>query len=398
MLILHALVLILTLLLGIPVLWFCIQIFAASKLRTRKEFNCDSPEITDVAVLIPAHNESVNLIPTLRCVFEQNLPGLRVLLVADNCDDDTASIGRNEGAEVIERTNATLRGKGYALDFGVQHLTTNPPSVLIILDADCLLKTGALKLLSHTALTTNRPVQALYLMKNAGMASVKEKIAEFAWLVKNHVRPSGLHALGLTCQLTGSGMAFPWKVIQQVPLATGEIVEDMKLGLTLTATGYPTVFCEEALVTSVFPCHEEGVLSQRTRWEHGHLAMIFKEGLPKLLEGLCKRDAKLFSLALDVCVPPLALLVVLTIVMQVLGALYWFFTLNPLPFLLSTGYLLLIVSSAALAWSRYGRSVISAGELLTIPLYIAKKLPIYVGFVFKRQAEWVRSKRDNEPK
>ena len=398
MLVLHAFVLAVTLLLAVPVLWFCTQVFAACAKPGRTKFEFNSSEVANIAVLIPAHNESVNLIPTLRCVFQQNLPNLRVLLVADNCSDDTASIAKNEGAEVIERHNGTLRGKGYALDFGVQHLSVNPPSVLIILDADCLLEPGVLKKLGDTVLGTRRPVQALYLMKNTGNPTVKSKIAEFAWLVKNWVRPRGLHAMGLTCQLTGSGMAFPWKVIQQVPLATGEIVEDMKLGLTLTAMGHPPVFCENAIVSSVFPSQEEGVRSQRTRWEHGHLSMMMKEGLPKLLEGLRKRDAQLFFLALDVCIPPLALLVMSTIALQVLGIFYWLFTSNPLPFIVGTACLLFTTTAVLMAWSQYGRSVISANQLLMIPVYMASKIPIYVRYLFQRQAEWVRSKRDNESK
>lgn len=398
MLILHAFVLAVTLLLAVPVLWFCTQVFAACATPGRTKFEFNSSEVANIAVLIPAHNESVNLIPTLRCVFQQNLPNLRVLLVADNCSDDTASIAKNEGAEVIERHHGTLRGKGYALDFGVQHLSVNPPSVLIILDADCLLEPGVLKKLGDTVLGTRRPVQALYLMKNTGNPTVKSKIAEFAWLVKNWVRPRGLHAMGLTCQLTGSGMAFPWKVIQQVPLATGEIVEDMKLGLTLTAMGHPPVFCENAIVSSVFPSQEEGVRSQRTRWEHGHLSMMMKEGLPKLLEGLRKRDAQLFFLALDVCIPPLALLVMSTIALQVPGIFYWLFTSNPLPFIVGTACLLFTTTAVLMAWSQYGRSVISANQLLMIPVYMASKIPIYVRYLFQRQAEWVRSKRDNESK
>ena len=42
-------------------------------------------------------------------------------------------------------------------------------------------------------------------------------ISALAILVKNRVRPLGLHALGLPCLLTGTGMAFPWQVIRKAP-------------------------------------------------------------------------------------------------------------------------------------------------------------------------------------
>lgn len=402
MLILNWLIALLAALLAIPVLWFCTQIAVACWKRNLGLQGAmpyvASASSLQIAVLIPAHNESVNLIPTLRSVQQQGVANLRVLVVADNCSDDTAEVARREGAEVIERTNLQLRGKGYALDFGVQHLQHNPPNVVVILDADCLLEDGVLQPLSVLAASTMRPAQALYLMKNPADASVKSKIAEFAWVVKNHVRPLGLHRMGLPCQLTGSGMAFPWSVLNAVPLATGEIVEDMKLGIALSALGHPPVFSEHTVVSSMFPTNQEGVKSQRTRWEHGHLAMIFKEGIPKLRTALATRDMPLFFLALDLCIPPLALLVAITLVWQFLAGIFWFWSGNYMPFVAGGIYLLGTCLAVALAWRKFGRHVISGRELLTAPGYIISKLSVYVGFVFRRQAEWVRSKRDNESK
>lgn len=402
MLILNILMTILATTLAIPVLWFCVQnAFAVWSEKTRARQSNPSnttPTVQSIAVLIPAHNESINLIPTLHSIAQQGMESLRVLVVADNCSDDTAAIAQREGVEVIERSNLQLRGKGYALDFGVQHLARNPPAVVIILDADCLLEPKVLQPLSELAIKTNRPVQALYLMKNSGECSVKAKIAEFAWLVKNKVRPRGLHALGLPCQLTGSGMAFPWAVIQAVPLATGEIVEDMKLGMALADLGHPPVFSEHTVVTSTFPVNAEGIQSQRTRWEHGHLSMLLKEGLPTLFNAAMKRNPSLFFLALDLCIPPLALLVILTLAWQVLATIFWIWTGNAVPFLTGAIYLILTGSAVTAAWCRFGQHLVSGRELLMAPGYIVSKWSVYLGFIFRRQSEWIRSKRDNEKK
>ena len=45
-----------------------------------------------LAVLVPAHNESAGLLPTLANIQSQLLPEDRLLVVADNCTDDTARI------------------------------------------------------------------------------------------------------------------------------------------------------------------------------------------------------------------------------------------------------------------------------------------------------------------
>lgn len=395
MLILNFFFTVVSLLLAIPVLWFCIQISCAC--RPRQFHPKESGELPDhVAVLIPAHNESVNLIPTLQSIHSQGIAGLRILVVADNCNDDTADIARREGAEVVARHNQNLCGKGYALDFGVRHLSNNPPAVVIILDADCVLEGNVLGCLSKTAIRTGRPVQALYIMRNVGKVSIKSKIAEFAWLVKNHVRPRGLHRMGLPCQLTGSGMAFPWPVIQVAPLATGDIVEDMKIGIALAALGHPPLFSENTVVSSRFPSHKEDTRSQRTRWEHGHLSIMLKECLPNLINGLCRRDKALFFLALDLSIPPLALLVVLMLIFQLISLAHLAATGNLVPF--ATGLTLLLITAASVyvAWHKFGRSILTGQQLLLIPVYIASKLSVYAAYLFRRQAEWVRSKRDNE--
>jgi hypothetical protein len=49
-----------------------------------------------------------------------------------------------------------------------------------------------------------------------------------------------------------------------------------------------------------------------------------------------------------------------------------------------------------LAWSRYGRGVVSLAELLGAPLYMLGKLPLYARLFRSRQVEWIRTKRDDQ--
>jgi hypothetical protein len=47
------------------------------------------------------------------------------------------------------------------------------------------------------------------------------------------------------------------------------------------------------------------------------------------------------------------------------------------------------------AWWREGRQIVTFGELLGLPMYVAAKIPVYVRLFTKRQVEWVRTKRDD---
>ena len=95
-----------------------------------------------LAVLVPAHNEGSCIRATLETVIPQLQVADRVVVVADNCSDDTATIARAAGATVIERQDPERMGKGYALDFGLQFIETDPPDVLVLVDADCRVEPG----------------------------------------------------------------------------------------------------------------------------------------------------------------------------------------------------------------------------------------------------------------
>ena len=93
----------------IPSLTVLIQIVSAAV--PKKYTSPSSAKDKVIAVLIPAHNESYGLVATLYSIKAQLQPQDRLLVVADNCSDDTAEVAKNSGAEVIERQDLKNRGK-----------------------------------------------------------------------------------------------------------------------------------------------------------------------------------------------------------------------------------------------------------------------------------------------
>jgi len=349
-----------------------------------------------VAILMPAHNEAAGITTAIASVLPQLRPGDRLLVVADNCSDDTAGVARAAGAEVAERHDPLRRGKGYALDFGVRALESRPPAIVVVMDADCIIEEGSLERLVRRCGSSGRPVQALYLMRSPAEAGLKSRISEFAWVVKNHVRPTAFLRLGLPCQLMGTGMAFPWSIIGKAPLASGHLVEDMQLGIDLAVAGVPPLFCADACVTSVFPSSDVGAVAQRTRWEHGHLSVI-ASGAPRLLAGaVTRRRLDLAAMALDLCVPPLASLALSTSAICALAALLYLLTGKIAPLLVALAAAVAMGLAIGLAWRSFGRGILSLADLLAAPGYALAKLPIYARVLTRRQQEWIRARRDGE--
>jgi cellulose synthase/poly-beta-1,6-N-acetylglucosamine synthase-like glycosyltransferase len=393
------LLLLATFVLGMPLLVavavFAAQMAAQAGRGRRADAAVPGPAAArgSVAILVPAHNEEDGIAQTLATLVPQLAAGDRVLVVADNCADATAERARAAGAQVVERVHASDRGKGFALAFGVDHLRADPPAAVLIVDADCELAPGSLEVLAAELQRTQRPVQALYLMTAPADAGLARRLAQFAWRVRNWARPAGWHRLGLPCQLMGTGMAFSWDMLRDAPLANASIVEDMKLGIELAKTGRAPVFCERALVTSAFPDSAAASTTQRTRWEHGHLEMILREMPSMLARAVARGDRRLLGLALDLAVPPLALLAGLLAVDACLALAAWACGAGIASIVAAGALLGAFLLAVLTAWFVRGRDLVRFTELMSVPWYIAAKLPVYLRFVVRRQRAWVRTDR-----
>jgi cellulose synthase/poly-beta-1,6-N-acetylglucosamine synthase-like glycosyltransferase len=389
-------------LLAVPVLWIWLQTLFARDPRCQggETQTLIRPADSQTLILIPAHNESVGLVPTLESLRQQLVEGDQILVVADNCRDDTADIARSAGVCVVERGDTSRRGKGWALDFGVRHIEANRskfnPKYVMIFDADCLLTPGSLNRLIARCVRTQLPVQGLYLMSAEANAGLQKRIAEFAWRMKNKVRPLGGSHLGSPCQLAGTGMIFPWSVLVDTPLASGNIVEDMQMGVDLALKGYPPQFEPLAVLTSKFPESSEGAQSQRARWEHGHIATLLHAGPQLIGAGLRRMSPPLVLMGIDLMVPPLALLSMSIGGVVLLDLVIWWLSGWSVAWWFGLFLLFLLTMAVAITWKRHGEGTITGRELLMAPLYALRKIPLYVAFVFKRQTHWVRAKRDGE--
>jgi glycosyl transferase family 2 len=276
----------------------------------------------------------------------------------------------------------------------VRHLGLNSSDVVIILDADCRLGENALRQLSDSAMASGRPVQSLYLMLAPENAPGGKGVNLFAWRVKNWIRPLGLKLFGLPTQLVGTGMAFPLSLLLDRDLGNSRLAEDTALGIALASEGYPPLFTSEARVHSYFPISQAGSEQQRERWEKGHLDNIVDLVPVALAKSLRDRNLGLAALAIDMAVPPLSLLVLVTALCEILGGVA--FALGSPPAVLAIPSLsaLLVVLGTVLAWIAVGRDVLPLGELLRLPLHVNQKLSFYRRVASgKATSAWIRTDR-----
>jgi len=353
--------------------------------------------VPSLAVLVPAHNEGPVIKTTLESLTNALPENGRVVVIADNCTDDTSAIAKQHGVAVIERHDATHRGKGFALAAGLASLDSDPPRVVVIVDADCTVSPGALNDLATTAQATGRPVQGVYLLHPPDKRDTKAVVSSFAFMIKNQARPRGMNLLNLPVPLTGSGMAFPYDLLKDANLATGNIVEDLALGLELTERGKGPVLCDTARITGALPGAVDAAVTQRTRWEHGYLSTLLTRAPGLMIKGLMKARPALVASAVDLSVPPVSLLILCAFsALGLTGVIgWWVGDLGPVCLLV--GSLCLTALALLLGWVRFSRNTLPISAVVAIPVYILWKLPIYARFLTRQEKAWVRTERDASP-
>jgi cellulose synthase/poly-beta-1,6-N-acetylglucosamine synthase-like glycosyltransferase len=241
---------------------------------------------------------------------------------------------------------------------------------------------------------SGRPCQASYVQTPARAGPPALQLSTFAFYIKNVVRQRALQRLAGRVHLLGTGMAFPWALFEQVELATANIVEDLEIGLQLANAGYPPLAVEEAIVSSD-PAAQADTLEQRRRWEGGYLASAARWVPRMVVRSLGRGDLGGLWAAIDLLIPPLALLVTLDVAALLAAALLHAFVDGALwPLLALAAALVFAGIALTIAWAAGGSRYVTLGGLARIPVYLLWKLPLYAGLARKGSPkEWVRTRR-----
>ena len=339
-------------------------------------------------VLIPAHDEGSGLQERLRALIPLLPAPESVLVIADNCSDQTAAVAAAEGVEVLVRDEPTLRGKGYALRLGLEHLATDPPEVVVFLDADSAYSSGSPADLAALASESGRPVQGEFQMEVERDCALRERVSSLAVRLKNDLRVRGLSTLGGTTSLLGSNFALPWSSCLAVPVPAGELAEDAVWGWRLADSDHAPLYSAHPRCVGELARGAAATQVQRGRWERGTLFGGWRVLPGVALRALARGRLSVLWLAADGLVPPLSLLSFGCASVAALGV-----TLGA-PVLVSWAPLGLLVIALMIAWVRIGRDLVALHEAFALPLHAALRL-FWLPSTLLGGAEWRRTPREH---
>lgn len=372
-------------------------------------------KFTHFALLVPAHNEEVLLPALLESIRQLDYPlsCYSIHVIADNCTDQTVSIARSFGAQVHERFNDVLIGKGYALEWGLKDIQKSgqKDDAYIIVDADSAISSNFLRVMNRHALAGEKVVQAYYGVKDPGL-SWNISIRYAALAVLHFLRPQGRMVFGGSAGLKGNGMLFTRDVLAKYPWPAS-ITEDIEYHMILLLNGYIVKFAPDASVYGEMPVKFEQSQSQLDRWEHGRLEMLRKY-VPKLLKAVWQSCIRLqirraycyLDATLEHFIPPFSILFSSALGLFLLDLLLFSFrqhassiiqmnlpALNVvLGFILITGQIVYLISGLKMV----NAPPVIYRQLIFAPLYIVRKASQYFKILSGRKPEgWVKTTRNS---
>ena len=373
-------------------LWF---LALASFLPSRKIGGDSASAPVRFVIVVPAHNESKVIARTIDSLarLDYGEDRFKVVVVADNCTDDTAQIVRDRGVVCLEREDTSKIGKGFALDWVFRELADDPFEAVVIVDADTIVAEDFLLCIDKRLRRGEKAIQGYYDVIGPE-SSPMTSLSFLGFVLNRNLRYKGRTNLGGSSNLLGNGMCFTREIIDRYGWPAKSVVEDRELEILLNLEGTRVDFASEARIFAEIPNTFEESATQRTRWDLGKFA-IRNKYLPRLLRtGFTELRLNCFDRALELFIPPYSIMWALSFSLFGLTALFSCFNgFDSLFMAWSTGiaasvvYVLLGLVVARAGWKIYR-------NLLYAPFFVLWRVKILLqGYFAKTTEKWVKTER-----
>ncbi len=244
-----------------------------------------------VVVLVPAHNEEGCIAGTLRSLRRQTRLPDRIVVIADNCTDHTATIAEEHGAEVVATVDNRHKKAG-ALNQVLDRLlpTLEATDSVLVMDADSELDPTWIEVAESRLEEGYSACGGVFTGRSGGGMVGMFQRNEYARYQRDVRRRRGKALV-----LTGTATLFRAAVLREVIEARRSgrlpgdphvydvkvLTEDNELTLALLHLGHQILAPAECHLTTEVMESWGDLHRQRLRWKRGALENLFDYGLTR---------------------------------------------------------------------------------------------------------------------
>lgn len=270
-----------------------------ASMQRKKEARDKQPTVSNsdlppVSVVIPAYNEEVNAVRTIKSILMQDYPELQVVFVDDGSKDSTYTTVKEAfkdtpNVHVYTKPNG---GKASALNFGIEHSNSE---YVVCIDADTQLKTDAVSQLMKKFTSPfekgatersegwERSSEGRGIGAVAGNVKVGNEVnmitrwQSIEYVTSQNFDRRAFDLLNCITVVPGAIGAFRKEAVQVAGgFTTDTLAEDCDLTMRLHLNGYVIRNCTEAISYTEAPETMKQFLKQRFRWSFGVIQCFWK--------------------------------------------------------------------------------------------------------------------------
>lgn len=242
--------------------------------KKEKEFLLKNPDMK-VSVIIPAYNEEVTVVQTLKSLLKTTYPNAEFIFVDDGSKDSTvelvkANFGHLPNIKIYDKPNG---GKASALNFGI---SKSDADFVVCIDADTQLKTDAITELMRYFYEDDIAAVA-GTVKVGNKTNLITNWQSIEYITAQNMDRRAFDILNTITVVPGAIGAFRKDVIQEVGgFTTDTLAEDCDLTMRILRAGYAVRNCDSAIAYTEAPETVNMLLKQRLRWSFGVMQSFWK--------------------------------------------------------------------------------------------------------------------------
>ena len=223
-----------------------------------------------IAMLIFAHNEASVIGDTIENVVQALGGDDDLIVIADNCTDDTVKIAKDAGAHVYTRASSSSSSKGQALAWFISSYQYFLQSFdfLLVLDADSRIAPNYLDIIRENIPEKGEAFQCFIFPQYDDQSPIGN-LAALSYLLDQRISDKIRTVLGWPVRFRGTGMLIPPEILFAITDQIETMVEDIALSLLLTAKGVHIGRIDQAVVYDPVPDSSDAASRQRARWFRG---------------------------------------------------------------------------------------------------------------------------------
>ena len=265
--------------------------------KKKKLDTYEAKKLHKFAFIIAARNEQAVIGNLINSIKQQNYPAelIDVIVVADNCTDDTAQIAREHGAICYERFNNMLVGKGYALDYCFNKIVEQFGDYTaydgyFIFDADNVIDKNYVKEMNKVF---DRGYNVITSYRNSKNYDTNWITSGYSlWFIReakylNNPRMM----LKTSCAVSGTGFLVNSTIIKKNNgWKFNLLTEDIQFSVVNILEGEKIGYCENAMFYDEQPTTFKQSWNQRMRWSKGFYQVMFRYGRELIAMMFKKRE------------------------------------------------------------------------------------------------------------